>query len=117
MIHFEFVSTQSNAQIVLYEAPTTSVDGDTCTVHNRNRASGKTALIEVYIDPTISDNGTQLDHDIIAGGKQSGGGDFDEGGQEWILDGNQEYLIEYANSSNQDDDVSFKLTFLEPAQL
>ena len=117
LIHFEFISSQASAQIILYENPTTSVDGTPCIVNNRNRSSAKTALIEVYLEPTFSDKGLQLEHDLITGGKQAGGATFDEGGQEWILDGNQEYLIEIANSSNQDDDMSYKLTFLEPGQL
>lgn len=117
MIHFEFVSTRAEAEVVLYENPTTSVDGTPFVVQNRNRASGKTATVEVYEDPIWSAKGTHLDHDLIVGGKQAGGGTFDEAGQEWILKANEQYLIEYINNSNQDDVISHKFTFLEPAQL
>ena len=117
LIHFEFVSTQANAQIILYEGPTFSADGDPCNAKNRNRSSAKTAKTEIYLNPTWSDKGIQLEHDLITGGKQAGGGTFDEGGFEWVLDGNQNYLIEVANASNQDDPMSYKLTVLEPGQL
>ena len=119
MIHYEFISTQSNADIILYESPTTTDDGSQLSMYNRNRASVKTAHTEVWEDPTIdgAQYGTHLDHDLITGGKQSGGGVFTEGGQEWILKQSLHYLIAYTNNANQEDKVSHKFTFLEPCQL
>jgi hypothetical protein len=117
LIHYEFVSTQADLDILLFENPTTSADGDACTVYNRNRGSSNVAEIEVYEDPTVGADGTQLEHDQVTGGKQAGGGTFDEGGQEWILKANEQYLIKIINSSNQDDEVSYKISVLEPAQV
>ncbi len=119
LIHYEFVSSQADADIVLYEAPTTTDDGAQMNIRNRNRGSSKTALTEVWQNPTVSGGGegAHLDHDLIIGGKQSGGGTFEEGGQEWILKAGTNYLIEYTNNANQEDKISHKFTFLEPCQV
>ncbi len=117
MIHYEFVSSQADADIILYETPTTTDDGDQMVLRNRNRASSNTAFTQVWQDPEVTDEGTHLDHDLIIGGKQSGGGTFEEGGQEWICKKNLIYLVKYTNNSNQEDKISHKFTFLEPCQL
>ncbi len=119
MIHYEFVSSLADADIILYESPTILDEGVQMTLRNRNRASSLTAHTEVWMEPTIDgvQYGTHLDHDLIIGGKQSGGGTFTEGGQEWILKQSLWYLIAYTNNANQDDKISHKFTFLEPCQL
>jgi hypothetical protein len=117
LINWHFTSTQAASEIVLYEEPTTSADGSLLTLFNKNRNSAKTAEVRIYQDPTVSDDGTQLEHDLIVGGKQSGGGNFNESGEEWVLKKNTKYLIKYNNNSNQDDVMDWKISFLEPAQL
>jgi hypothetical protein len=117
LINWHFTSTQASAEIVLYESPTTSADGSALTLYNKNRTSVKTSDTQLFEDPTVSVVGTQLEHDIIAGGKQSGGGNFNETGEEWVLKVNTKYLIRYNNNANQDDVMDWKITTLEPAQL
>jgi hypothetical protein len=119
LITFHMTSTQANAEVVIYEAPTTTANGTALTLFNKNRKSAKTAETLIYQDPTVTggSEGTQLDHDLIVGGKQGGGLDFSETGEEWVLAANTKYLIRYNNNSNQDDVMDWKIAFLEPAQL
>lgn len=118
LIHYDFVSTLANADIVLLEDPTLTDDGTPMTVHNKNRISGKTPTVQSFMDPVISGSleGIELEHDKMVGGKQSGGATFDEGGYEWVLPPNASYLLKYTNNANQDDITSHKFVFLEPAQ-
>jgi hypothetical protein len=118
LITFHFTSTQANAEIVLYEEPTTTDNGSALTLFNKNRKSSNVAETQLFQDPTVTggSEGLQLEHDLIVGGKQSGGSDFSETGEEWVLKANTKYLIRYNNNSNQDDVIDWKITFLEPAQ-
>jgi hypothetical protein len=117
LITFHMTSTQANAEVVIYEEPTTTDNGTALTLFNKNRNSVKVAETLVYRDPTVTVVGTQLEHDLIVGGKQSGGLDFSESGEEWVLKASTKYLIRYNNNANQDDVMDWKISFLEPAQL
>ena len=116
LIHYDFVSTLANADVILLESPTLTDDGIPMSVHNKNRISGNTPTVQSFIDPTVTDEGTELEHDKMVGGKQSGGATFDEGGYEWVLPANTSYLLKYTNNANQDDVTTHKFVFLEPAQ-
>lgn len=118
LIHYDFVSTLANADIVLLEDPTLTDDGTPMPVYNKNRISDKTPTVQSFVDPVISGSleGIELEHDKMVGGKQSGGATFDEGGYEWVLPPNASYLLKYTNNANQDDITSHKFVFLEPAQ-
>lgn len=118
LIHYDFVSTLANADVILFENPTITDDGTPMAVHNKNRISGKTPTVQSFIDPTVTGGGegTELEHDKMVGGKQSGGATFDEGGYEWVLKANSSYLLKYINNANQDDVTTHKFVFLEPAQ-
>jgi len=116
LIHYDFVSTLANADVVLFENPTITDDGTPMAVHNKNRISGKTPTVQSFIDPTVTDDGTELEFDKMVGGKQSGGATFDEGGYEWVIPANSNYLLKYINNANQDDTITHKFVFLEPAQ-
>jgi hypothetical protein len=117
LINFHFTSSQANAEIVLYEEPTTSDNGDPLTLFNKKRTSVNTADTLLYEDPTVSAVGEQLEHDLIVGGKQSGGNSFSETGDEWVIKPSTKYLIRYNNKSNQDDLMDWKIGVLEPAQV
>ncbi len=117
-IHYDFVSTLANADVILFEGPTLTDDGTPMSVYNKNRISSKTPTVQSFADPAISGSleGTELEYDKMVGGKQSGGATFDEGGYEWVLPPNASYLLKYMNNANQDDDTTHKFVFLEPAQ-
>lgn len=117
LINFHFTSSLANAEIVLYEEPTTSNNGDILTLFNKKRASAKTADTLLYEDPTVDVVGTQIEHDLIVGGKQSGGSSFSETGEEWVLKVSTKYLVRYNNKANQGDLMDWKIGVLEPAQL
>jgi hypothetical protein len=119
LITFHMTSTQANAEVVIYEAPTTTANGTALTLFNKNRKSSKVAETLLYKDPTVTvgSEGTQLAHDLIVGGKQSGGNDFSETGEEYVLAPSTKYLIRFNNNSNQDDVMDWKISFLEPAQI
>ena len=118
LIHYNFVSTQANALIELFETPTTTDDGAEMTVNNKNRTSSNTSTTQVFLNPTVSPGGDgyELEHDMITGGKHTGGASFDEGGYEWVLAPNTDHLLKYTNRANQNDNFTHKFVFLEPAQ-
>lgn len=120
LITFHFTSTQANAEVILYGPDATvSANGGLCTLLNKNQNSSNTAETRLYIDPVDPVEGAQMEHDLIVGGKQSGGSAFSESGEEWVMNSNasSKYLVKYVNNSNQEDVMDWKITFLEPAKL
>ncbi len=111
-----FVSTEGDAQLTLFESPTITSNGLPCTTKNNNRASSNTPNFDVFIGAVISADGDQLEHDLLVGGKRSGGS-VSPVATEWVLAGNTNYLFKYINNTSQDDDVSFNFYVLEPGQL
>lgn len=111
-----FVSTEGDAQLTLFEAPTITSDGTLCTTRNNNRASLKVERFQVFAGANIPTDGDQLEHDLLVGGKRSGGS-VSPVTTEWILAGNTNYIFKYVNNASQPDDVSFNFYVLEPGQL
>ena len=111
MTVYSFVSTQGDASVNFYEGSTVADDGDIVPPRNNNRTYSDSAEVEVFANASTTALGTQLEHDIITGGKQSGGsgGSVDE----WVLDQNTDYSIVYTNNSGQADVVSYHFDFLE----
>lgn len=103
-LHFHGFEIKSSAGLVtveLFEAPTTSANGTAKTPLNKNRNSTTVSKTLVYMNPTITANGTLLATRQIL---QVGGGAHIEGGEasissEWILKPNTKYIIKITNSS------------------
>lgn len=111
LVHFTFTSTQGDAEITLYENSTVAFVGVTSLPHNANRNYADVSEVIVFTNTSTTAFGTQLEHDIITGGKQSGG----SGGSthEWVLAEDKNYVINYVNNSAQADTITFHLDFLE----
>lgn len=111
MTRFEFHSTQGDASIVFYEGSTVADNGTEVTPRNNNRTYTDSSNVQVFTNASTTALGAQLEHDIITGGKKSGGQGSDV--NEWILDQNTNYIITYTNNSGQADVISYHFDFLE----
>ena len=87
------IQCESETDISLFEAPTTSANGTSVAAINKRRTgTPPTAGATVFHTPTVSANGTLLANQHIGSGK--GGGAEIQGRDEWILKpGGTKYLI------------------------
>ena len=111
MTLFELHSTQADAMIAFYEGSTVADNGTEVTPRNNNRVYPDASEVQVFTNASTTALGTELEHDIITGGKQSGGSGGDV--NEWVLSQSTNYIITYTNNSGQADIVSYHFDFLE----
>lgn len=111
MTDFEFHSTQGDASISFYEGSTVASDGDEITPRNNNRTYSDISNVQVFTNASTTALGLQLEHDIITGGKHSGGRGGDV--REWVLAQSTAYIIAYTNNAGQADIISYHFDFLE----
>lgn len=111
MTTFEFHSTEGDASIAFYEGSTVADNGTEVTPKNNNRQYADASSVQVFINISTTASGTQLEHDIITGGKQSGGSGGDV--EEWIFKQYTAYTLTYTNNSGSADVVSYHFDFLE----
>ena len=111
MTNFVFHSTQGDASIAFYEGSTMGDNGTEVIPRNNNRTYPDIAHVQVFYNASTTALGTQLEHDIITGGKHSGGSGGDV--NEWILDQNTNYVLAYTNNSGSTDVVAYHFDFLE----
>jgi len=110
---FSFSSTLASANIIFYRDPVTTANGTLQTVQNKNwGAQTNTPHAAIYITPTVTSVGTQLEHFQISAGKQTGGS-VQGGGDEWVVPINRVGLLRYTNNSAQTDTVSFVIKLLD----
>jgi hypothetical protein len=103
-VHFDGFNvkvSQGPFRIVFYEAPTVTDAGTIVETERRNRNIATVSLTDVYLNPTVSDNGRILDDDLmpeISQGavKNAGSGEIDTG---WVLMPNTDYLVVLTNMS------------------
>ncbi len=111
---YQFASTTAPGTVTLYEGTTFTDAGTALTEHNRRRSSSTTANLVVTHTPTVTANGTELETDLIAGERRVGG-TARTTVQEWLLNQNEDYLIQYTNESNATADfVVFNIFWYEP---
>ena len=111
MTRFEFHSTEGDASIAFYEGSAIGSNGSEVTPRNNNRNYSDSANVQVFINTSTTALGTQLEHDIITGGKQSGGSGGDV--EEWVFKQYTAYTFSYTNNSGQADVISYHFDFLE----
>ena len=100
--YYSFKTDGGSCDIRLFEGTTVSSDGTGLTESNLNRASSKT------------DDGTQIDFDLIETSKHQGGG-IDDIPSEWILKPDNNYLLRLTNNSGGAIDGVFKMFWYESA--
>jgi hypothetical protein len=112
MLHFVVnVETESESEYELFEAPTVSANGTIKAIYNRNRTSPNISQVDGYTTPTISGNGTQITQQHWGAGR--GTGSIFQSINEWILAPDTYYLIRVTNQTNQPNQVSITLEWLE----
>lgn len=110
--HFTWsVITELEATVYFYEGTTTSADGTSLTVFNRNRNSANTAGITAFHTPTVTGAGTALDT-VVAGSGRTAGGNT-RATNEWILDQNNKYMLRVTNNTANNNQVSMIVNWYE----
>jgi len=112
---FAFNSTAGNILIELLEAPTVTANGTAITPANTNREIVNIATSNIYVDPTITTQGTQLFAkkvlSIGAGAHTAEGIALDS--LEWVLKADTNYAIKITNSSDISVDFAVVFNFYE----
>ena len=96
----------------LYEGTTVSANGVALGVANKNRNSSRTAELDLYFNPTITDDGTLLKSSQVPvasvaelfSQKRSG---------EWVLAPSTLYLVRITNNSGQTASINITINFYE----
>lgn len=112
---FIYLNATGEVDLDLYSGPTTSADGDAISKYNVNQDSATTSPVEIYSEPTVTDEGTQIDKSVSFGG--TGNPQATRVGAVisptigWILEPNTDYLIRMTNRSGVTADGLLKLSF------
>ena len=112
MMSHQITVTSSPGEFCLHESVTASISGDEIDFSNSNRQSATEALVSVYVNPTIDDEGVEIDCDMLSGTKLSGGSSL-EYASEWILKRNTLYLFRYVNASGIRTDINISTFHME----
>lgn len=96
---------------------TLSDDGTLKPVGNNYLGHTFTNETEIYEDPTITDDGTQMGSTIIPASSNQGGGVGILAGGEWVLPANTTNLIKLTNNDAQPVDYTLTLFWTEPHHL
>lgn len=109
---------RGDIDFVAYEGPTVTGNGSALTINNVNRTSSRTAALNLYAEPTVSDNGT---HEFTlwvpptaAGTGQTASGIMGVGqASEWILNESTPWLVVMTNNSGATIDWSYEFSWYE----
>lgn len=101
-----------------YEAPTVSAVGTPIVTHNPNRQSANTPDLELYAEPTVTDDGEEIftlwTPPTAVGVGQSASGIHGVGqGSEWILAQGTDYFVRMTNNSGATIDWSYEFAWYE----
>ena len=112
-IRWRFMS-EAKIDYYIYENPTLTNDGTAISTFDMNRVTANTANVLVYHTPTITNVGTMIDNGMIG----TSGFLFDSGGsvsqmEDWILKGNESYLIGANNNDAGAKDFVIQLVWYE----
>jgi hypothetical protein len=108
---FFIKADQAPMTIEFFEAPTVSDPGTAQTPLNRNRQSTTAPTLQVYVNPTVSADGTRLLIDNIFGEQKTVTSETLEG--EWLLKKNTDYMFKITNLSNQAAAINAGFNWLE----
>jgi len=110
---------RGDIDFVAFENPTVSAVGTPITAMNVNRGSDNTPDLELYAEPTVTDDGTNI-FTLWAPPTGTGTGQSANGiagvGQagEWLLKPSNTYLIRLTNNSGATIDWSYEFSWYEP---
>lgn len=110
---------RGDIDFVASENPTASSMGTPIAAQNVNRSSDNTPRLELYSEPTVSDDGLNIftlwSPPTSTGNGQSANGVEGVGqGSEWILKAGNTYLIRLTNNSGSTIDWSYEFSWYEP---
>jgi hypothetical protein len=106
-IHFRYVvSTNNVVSLELYEAATNTNRGTAVTAYNRNRTNETAALLDVYTEPTTTDDGTLIESQYLSSGEVEA--------SEFVLKPSTSYLLRMTEPTTSNTVfASFKLEWYE----
>ena len=110
--YYALESTGAPCEICLFKDTVTADDGDLQIIYNNNLNSLNTSNLEVYLNPSISVIGNEIDCDFITGAKFEGG-NIRPITTEWILKPLEKYNIRINNKSGDILDMNFHLFYYE----
>jgi len=103
-IHYVFNAKSSiNGTLFFYKGPTTSSTGTLLTSFNNDGNSTSVASLKIWEDPTVIVDGSQILVNVMGTDSVSPTGDsggVTDRSKEYILEQNEDYLIEYNSLSN-----------------
>ena len=105
-------ATGAPSEVCFNKNVTVAVSGDIQAAVNNNLNSSNTPNLAVYLNPDVSNYGTEIDCDFITGSK-FGGGTAQPYFVEWILKQDDKYAIIFSNKSGIAVDVNFHLFWYE----
>lgn len=109
-----FSVTGGPCDIKTYEGTTTSADGTSITIFNRNRNSSTTAVATLFHTPTVTDVGTLI-HDRLSPSAGKDTGNLTPTlGEEWVLALSTKYLVRITNNSGAPIDITMEALWYEP---
>lgn len=101
--------------IQIFEGCTVSANGTALTQINRNRNCTTASVLNVYRDPTVTGDGTEISkHKIFSAQNKTpitSLGDVDE----WVLKYDTNYLVRFTNNSGGVGDVEIHMSWHEPS--
>lgn len=110
--NFSVKASSAPGTVDLYKGTTVSANGTAQAIKNCNNNSSNVPDLAIYLSPTITANGEEIDADLILGDKTTGG-NIKEVVQEWILAQNTNYLLRYTNTSTLDANIIIKFFWYE----
>ena len=115
-LHFVVAAASGgDSYFYLYETPTTSANGTSLAIINRDRDSAITSDATAFHTPTVSDVGTKLNCELVPGGtKNQAAGGITGTFAEWNLKVNTNYLIRLTNKAGVAKDISITPLWYEP---
>jgi len=113
--YFKFTADGGPFDIEFFENPTTTADGADQTPINRNRLSANTSASNIYEGPTVTDDGSRLDiaTAISTGTGVNAAGELEGVVAEWIIDGDNTYLLKITNNDNGTLDFTYRFFWYE----
>lgn len=108
-----FASAGGDMELEILEGATIA-DGSVVSAPNHNRNSAKLAPAVVTLNPTVSADGTRLDHAYIPGGTggNAGGGSANRS-NEWVLLPGTTYALRATNRAGSNKPMGVYLSFYE----